>query len=67
MKLYYNPVTDMLGIADDGFELIATLKFVPVLSRLGYRTYDSTEEEIPPVLVEIALPFTDDWEEVGEF
>jgi len=67
MKLYYNPVTDMLGIADDGFDLIATLKFVPILSKLGYKRYADVTGDLPTVDMEIALPFTDDWQEVGEF
>lgn len=77
MKLYYNAKLDLLGISDTGWDMVATAKFIPILSKLAKEFAAKTDyvvgfdeewsETLTEVMVENALPFTDDWIEVGPF
>lgn len=68
MKVYYNCMTNQFGLAEDHWDIIATIKFIPVVSR--HKTYNDVvisyvdERRVP---LEIATPRTEEWEEVGEF
>ena len=68
MKLYYNPQLDLLGIGDTGLEWIVVAKLVYILSKLNHTTTTALDygDPMPYVEHETALPFSTDWEEIGD-
>lgn len=68
LQIMYNAHTDVLGISAEGWELIATIKFIPFVrtpaDRYGFEA--TSGPEFGQVPVECVVEKTPDWEVVGE-
>ncbi len=72
LKLYYNPRLHLLGLAEDGWQQIAIVKFVPFVRNRPYvpsedifLSHGPGHEGIGFAELPTMMPFTAEWEMIG--
>lgn len=66
-NLYYNPHTDEIALAADGWDYLVSCRFVAYCTPVRQSWPDAGDpREIKYVEHEIAIPFSDEWEFLGE-